>query len=97
MVDDLLFDYMFLENEDKKDEIEELKEENEFLKEQLDKKNNKISDNEDTFDKIRFFAEDVQSIASDCWVFMEISYKEAENAINQWYTPEEYYEYKMGL
>jgi hypothetical protein len=28
---------------------------------------------------------------------MEISYEEAENAINQWYTPEEYYEYKMGL
>jgi predicted nuclease with TOPRIM domain len=66
MADDLLFDYMFLKNEDKKDQIEELKEENNFLKEQLDKKNNKISDNEDTFDKIRFFAEDVQSIASDC-------------------------------
>lgn len=66
MTDDLLFDYMFLENENKEDEIEELKEENDFLKDQLDKKNNKISDDEDTFDKIRFFAEDVQSIASDC-------------------------------
>lgn len=97
MTDDLLFDYMFLENEDKEDQIEELKEENNFLKEQLDKKNNKISDNEDTFDKIRFFAEDVQSIASDCWIDMEISYEEAENAIRGWYTPEEYYEYKMGL
>jgi hypothetical protein len=28
---------------------------------------------------------------------MEISYEEAKIAIKQWYTPEEYYEYKMWL
>jgi hypothetical protein len=28
---------------------------------------------------------------------MEISYEEAERAIKQWYTPEEYYEYKINL
>jgi hypothetical protein len=27
---------------------------------------------------------------------MEISYDEAEMAIEQWYTPEDYYEYKMN-
>jgi hypothetical protein len=26
---------------------------------------------------------------------MEISYEEAEMAIEQWYTPEDYYEYKV--
>jgi hypothetical protein len=28
---------------------------------------------------------------------MEISYDEAEKAIKKWYTPEDYYEYKMWL
>jgi hypothetical protein len=28
---------------------------------------------------------------------MNISYEEAERAIKQWYTPEDYYEYKMWL
>lgn len=47
--------------------------------------------------RLDFFAEDVQSIAADCGVDMEISFDEAERAINQWYTPEDYYEYKMWL
>lgn len=97
MADDLLFDYMFLENQDKEDRIKELEEENDFLNNQLDHKDNKTSDSENYFDEIRFFAEDVQSIAADCWVLMEISYEEAENAMKQWYTPEEYYEFKMGF
>jgi hypothetical protein len=27
---------------------------------------------------------------------MQISFEEAEIAINEWYTPEDYYEYKMS-
>ena len=94
--DDLLFDYMFLENEDKEEENERLREENENLKNQLNKRKTSVSDNEEDYDKARFFAEDVQSIAADCGVDMEISYEEAKRAIKQWYTPEDYYEYKMN-
>ena len=96
--DDLLFDYMFLEHEDKEEENERLREENEDLTDQLNNRKTSITDdNEEYYDKIRFFAEDFQSIAGDCWVDMKISYEEAESAIKQWYTPEEYYEYKMWL
>lgn len=95
--DDLLFDYMFLEHEDKEEENRNLREENEDLKNELNKRKTTISESEEDYDKIRFFAEDVQSIAADCGVDMEISYEEAERAIKQWYTPEEYYEYKMWL
>ena len=95
--DDLLFDYMFLEAQDKEEENERLREENEDLKSQLDKRKTSVIDNEEDYDKARFFAEDVQSIAADCWEYMEISYDEAEKAIKQWYTPEEYFEYKMSL
>lgn len=96
MDDDLLFDYMFLEAQDKEEENEILREENEELKEKLDKKWN-ISYKEDDIDRARFFAEDVQSIAASCGIDMEISYDEAEDAINHWYTPEDYYEYKVWL
>ncbi len=92
--DDLLFDYMFLEAQDKEEENERLREENEDLKEQLNRKTS-VVDSEEEYDKARFFSEDVQSIAADCGVDMEISYEEAEQAIKQGYTPEEYYEYKM--
>jgi len=95
--DDLLFDYMFLKHEDKEEENRNLREENEDLKNELNKRKTTISESEEDYDKIRFFAEDVQSIAADCGVDMEISYEEAERAIKQWYTPEEYYEYKMWL
>ncbi len=95
--DDLLFDYMFLEAQDKEEENERLKEENEDLKDQLHKRKTSVVDNDEDYDKARFFAEDVQSIAADCGVEMEISYEEAEQAIKQWYTPEDYYEYKMWL
>lgn len=95
--DDLLFDYMFLEAQDKEEDNERLREENEELKEKLNSRKTNISDKEHDIDGPRFFAEDVQSIAADCWVDMEISYDEAERAIKQWYTPEDYYEYKMGL
>ena len=95
--DDLLFDYMFLENQDKEQENGRLREENEDLKNQLNKRKTSIVDNEEDYDKARFFAEDVQSVAADCGVDMEISYEEAERAIKQWYTPEDYYEYKMWL
>ncbi len=95
--DDLLFDYMFLEDEDKEEENRKLREENEDLKNQLNKRKTSVIDNEEDYDKARFFAEDVQSIAADCGVDMEISYDEAESAIKQWYTPEDYYEYKIWL
>ncbi len=95
--DDLLFDYMFLEAQYKEEENERLREENEDLNDQLHKRKTSVADNEEDYDKARFFAEDVQSIAADCGVEMEISYEEAEQAIKQWYTPEDYYEYKMWL
>lgn len=95
--DGLLFDYIFLEKRDKEEEYERLKNENEYLKNRLNNRKTDISRNEEDYDKIRFFAEDVQSIAADCGVDMEISYEEAERAIKQWYTSEEYYEYKMWL
>ena len=94
--DDLLFDYMFLENQDKEEENSDLREENEDLRTELNKRKTDISENEEDYDKVRFFAEDVQSIASDCWIDLEISYEEAEKAIKQWYTPEEYYESKIN-
>jgi hypothetical protein len=81
--DDLLFDYMFLENQDKEEENGRLREENEDLKNQLNKRKTSIVDNEEDYDKARFFAEDVQSVAADCGVDMEISYEEAERAIKQ--------------
>ena len=93
--DDLLFDYMFLENQDKDEENEKLREENDELKDELNGRRTNISDNEEDYDKARFFAEDVQSIAASCGIDMEISYDEAERAINQWYTPEDYYEFKV--
>ncbi len=95
--DDLLFDYIFLKHEDKEEENRNLREENEDLKNELNKRKTTLSESEEDYDKIRFFAEDVQSIAADCGVDMEISYEEAERAIKQWYTPEDYYEYKMWL
>ena len=95
--DDLLFDYMFLGNEDKEEENDKLREENEDLRDELNGRRTNISDSEEDYDKARFFAEDVQSIAADCGIDMEISYDEAERAIKQWYTPEDYYEYKMWL
>jgi hypothetical protein len=64
--DDLLFDYMFLEHEDKEEENERLREENEDLRGELIKRKTSIGNNEEDYDKARFFAEDVQSIAADC-------------------------------
>ncbi len=81
--DDLLFDYIFLENENKEDENEKLREENEDLRNQLNNRKTNISEDEESYDKVRFFAEDVQSIAADCGVDMEISYDEAGRAIKQ--------------
>ena len=81
--DDLLFDYMFLEAQDKEKENRELREKNEDLSDELNGRKTNISDNEEDYDKTRFFAEDVQSIAADCGVDMEISYEEAERAIKQ--------------
>jgi hypothetical protein len=81
--DDLLFDYMFLENQGNEEENERLREENEDLKNQLNKRKTSVVDNEEDYDKARFFAEDVQSIAADCGVDMEISYDEAKMAIEQ--------------
>ena len=81
--DDLLFDYMFLENENKEDENEKLREENEDLRNQLNNRKTNISEDEESYDKVRFFAEDVQSIAASCGIDMEISYDEAERAIKQ--------------
>lgn len=95
--DDLLFDYIFLAHENQEEENERLKEENEDLRNQLNQRKTSVINSEEDYDKARFFAEDVQSIAADCWVDMEISYDEAGKAIEQWYTPEDYYEYKINL
>ena len=88
---------MFLEAQDKEEENERLSEENEDLKRQLNNRKTSIASDEEDYDKARFFAEDFQSIAADCWEDMEITYEEAEKAMKQGYTPEDYYEYKRGL
>ena len=62
-----IFDYMFLEAQDKEEENERLREENEDLRQQLNNRKTNIADSEEEeYDKARFFAEDVQSIARDC-------------------------------
>ncbi len=81
--DDLLFDYMFLEAQDKEEENRKLREKNEDLGDELNCRKTNISESEEDYNKARFFAEDVQSIASDCGVDMEISYEEVERAIKQ--------------
>ena len=64
--DSLLFDYMFLNAQEKEADNERLKVENEELVERLNDRKTVISDKEDDIDEARFFAEDVQSIAADC-------------------------------
>ena len=100
MADDDLFDYMYFKRQDLEDENEELKSENDYLRGELEDNDNRrtiiSSSKVDDYDRARFFAEDVQSIAADCWLDMEISYEEADRAIKAWYTPEDYYEYKAS-
>lgn len=97
MADDDLFDYMFLDAQEKEEENELLREENEHLKEQLkNKEDNPPREERVSFNDVKDFQGNVQSIAADCWVDMQISFEEAEIAINEWYTPEDYYEYKMS-
>lgn len=83
MDDDLLFDYMFLEAQDKEEENRKLREENEDLSDELNYRKTNVSNISEDYDKPRFFAEDVQSIAASCGIDMEISYNEAERAIKQ--------------
>ena len=94
--DDLLIDYMFLENDDLREELEEKEDENEDLRYKLNSRKTSISRNIEEYDKIKDFKESVQVIAADCGVDMEISDEEAKRAQNQWYTPEDYYEFKMS-
>ena len=102
---DLLFDMWFLEaeeNENLKDEIEDLEDENEELREELAKRKATIINNEEDLnddidlDEVTYFIEDVQNIAINNWKEIEITIKEARRAINLWFSPEEYYEYKIS-
>ena len=105
--EDLLFDMRYLEaeeneklkddNSDLENENDDLKEENEKLKAQLKEREDLLeSDVDYDIDEAIFFAEDFQSIAADNWKEMEITNEEAWRAINLWFTPEEYYEYKTN-
>ncbi len=106
MYNDFLFDLWFLEaeeNEKLKDEIEDLEDKNEELKEELEKRkaqdsNKEVEDlNEEIdIDEATYFVEDFQNIAAENWKEMEISIKEARRAINLWFSPEEYFEYKIN-
>ena len=108
---DLLFDMWFLEAEeneklkddieDLEDENEDLEDENEELKEELAKRKASTTTEEDLnndidLDEATYFAEDFQTIAAENWKEMEISVDEARRAINLWFSPEEYYEYKIN-
>ena len=74
-----------------------LKEENERLKKQLNKREASLETELDyDIDEATYFAEDVQTIATNNWKNMEIPVKEARKAINLWFSPEEYYEYKIN-
>ena len=85
-----------------KDEIEDLEDENEELKEELAKRKATIINNEEDLnddidlDEVTYFIEDVQNIAINNWKEIEITIKEARRAINLWFSPEEYYEYKIS-
>jgi regulator of replication initiation timing len=67
MADDDLFDYMFLDAQEKEEENELLREENEHLKEQLrNKENHPPREERISFNDVKEFQENVQSIAADC-------------------------------
>ncbi len=104
MYNDFLFDLWFLEaeeNEKLKDEIEDLEDENEELREELKKRKlTKKSEESDTeeidLDEVTYFIEDIQNIALEHWKDIAITNEEARRAINLWFSPEEYYEYKIN-
>ena len=107
MYKDFLFDLWFLEaeeNEKLKDEIEDLEDENEELREELKKrklsKKSEESEESDTeeidLDEVTYFIEDIQNIALEHWKDITITNKEARRAINLWFSPEEYYEYRLN-
>lgn len=105
MYKDFLFDLWFLEaeeNEKLKDEIEDLEDENEELKEEL-KKKKLLKEKEETetedeidIDEVTYFIEDIQNIALEHWKDIAITNEEARRAINLWFSPEEYYEYRLN-
>ena len=104
MYKDFLFDLWFLEaeeNEKLKDEIEDLEDENEGLREELKKrklsKKSEESDIEEIdLDEVTYFIEDIQNIALEHWKDIAITNEEARRAINLWFSPEEYYEYRLN-
>ena len=104
MYKDFLFDLWFLEaeeNEKLKDEIEDLEDENEELREELKKrklsKKSEESDIEEIdLDEVTYFIEDIQNITLEHWKDIAITNEEARRAINLWFSPEEYYEYKIN-
>ena len=107
MYKDFLFDLWFLEaeeNEKLKDEIEDLEDENEELREELKKRKlseeSEESEESDTeeidLDEVTYFIEDIQNIALEHWKDITITNKEARRAINLWFSPEEYYEYRLN-
>ena len=107
MYKDFLFDLWFLEaeeNEKLKDEIEDLEDENEELREELKKRKlseeseeSEESDIEEIdLDEVTYFIEDIQNIALEHWKDITITNEEARRAINLWFSPEEYYEYRLN-
>ena len=74
---------------------------NKESEEELEKRNaststeKNLNDNID-LDEATYFAEDFQTIAAENWKQMEIGVNEARRAINLWFSPEEYYEYKIN-
>ena len=104
MYKDFLFDLWFLEaeeNEKLKDEIEDLEDENEELREEIKKrklsKESEESDIEEIdLDEVTYFIEDIQNIALEHWKDITITNEEARRAINLWFSPEEYYEYRLN-
>ena len=107
MYKDFLFDLWFLEaeeNEKLKDEIEDLEDENEELREELKKRklSKKSEESEESdieeidLDEVTYFIEDIQNIALEHWKDVAITNEEARRAINLWFSPEEYYEYRLN-
>jgi len=107
MYKDFLFDLWFLEaeeNEKLKDEIEDLEDENEELREELKKRklSKKSEESEESdieeidLDEVTYFIEDIQNIALEHWKDIAITNEEARRAINLWFSPEEYYEYRLN-
>ena len=87
------------ENEELREELKKrkLSEESEESEEWEESEESEESDIEEIdLDEVTYFIEDIQNIALENWKDIVITNEEARRAINLWFSPEEYYEYRLN-